>query len=149
MVDLSSSNDVTVARFTTPSHADVASAKLAALVVNSDDDRPPTTLTGEPLSDVVDPSDEAPGTQPSDSSSNRSVHSDTSTLEWDHEPFETFQHKVSQLVSSLLPASGPPIITRLQGGGYNRVIGVSFPDTTRELLLRPSPRSFLDTLDVH
>jgi hypothetical protein len=52
--------------------------------------------------------------------------SDTSTLEWDHEPFETFQARVLKLCETALPSScGTTSVQRMQGGGFNRIIGIS------------------------
>ncbi|KAK4452506.1 hypothetical protein QBC34DRAFT_492073 [Podospora aff. communis PSN243] len=57
-----------------------------------------------------------------------SVTSCTSTVEWDQEPYETFQHKVLACAKQVLwPATDPAdvVATRMTGGGYNRIIGLS------------------------
>ncbi|KAF2874700.1 phosphotransferase enzyme family-domain-containing protein [Massariosphaeria phaeospora] len=54
--------------------------------------------------------------------------STTSTIEFEHEPFDTFQEKVLQLchqdVYPDVPADAIQI-TRMEGGSYNRVIGIT------------------------
>ena len=57
--------------------------------------------------------------------------SDTSTLEWEHEPFETFQSRVQDLVLMQWPSlpEGSIAVERLKGGGYNRIIGFSTQDS--------------------
>ncbi|KAK0715940.1 hypothetical protein B0H67DRAFT_666424 [Lasiosphaeris hirsuta] len=59
---------------------------------------------------------------------NASIVSTTSTIEWEHEPYETFQHKVAAYAHRRLwPTINPTDvrITRMAGGGFNRIIGVS------------------------
>lgn len=52
--------------------------------------------------------------------------SDSSTLVYDHEPFETFQARALKLCQTVLPpADGKISIERMHGGGFNRIIGVS------------------------
>jgi hypothetical protein len=50
----------------------------------------------------------------------------TSTENFEHEPFETFQEKVKDLCQHLYPTRPRDAftITRMEGGGYNRVIGI-------------------------
>ena len=70
--------------------------------------------------------------------------SDSSTLVYDHEPFETFQARVLKLCeTSLTPARGTTSIERMQGGGFNRIIGVTVTssnagehDTVKQYILR-------------
>ncbi|KAJ5570148.1 uncharacterized protein N7459_009578 [Penicillium hispanicum] len=51
--------------------------------------------------------------------------SDSSTVVYDHEPFEAFQARVLKLCQTVLvPASGKISIERMRGGGFNRIIGV-------------------------
>jgi hypothetical protein len=51
--------------------------------------------------------------------------SETSTVYHEHECFETFQHKVAELVASKLNPDNKSIrIERMKGGSYNRVVGV-------------------------
>ena len=57
-----------------------------------------------------------------------SVVSNNSTIEWDQEPYETFQHKVIACAQKVLfPTSDATdiVATRMTGGGYNRIIGIS------------------------
>jgi len=55
--------------------------------------------------------------------------SETSTVEWDHEPYETFQHRVLSLARRAWPEwdnyCGDIHVERLKGGSYNRVIGIN------------------------
>lgn len=54
-----------------------------------------------------------------------SVTSNTSTDEYGHEPFETYQKRVGRLVTERLwPGTSPDDITvsRMPSGGYNRVV---------------------------
>jgi hypothetical protein len=48
-----------------------------------------------------------------------------STYTWSHEPFETYKLKVTQLCLDL--GFGEPVIERMDGGGFNRIIGLKFP----------------------
>lgn len=69
-------------------------------------------------------------------SSTTSHHSDTSsedsssTYRYSHEPWDSFQNRVSQLASQLFPDANVRDIQiqRMRGGGSNRVIGVGIPD---------------------
>ena len=47
---------------------------------------------------------------------------------YEHEPFDTFQHKVANLCQELRKdvASDCFEVTRLKGGSYNRVISITF-----------------------
>jgi hypothetical protein len=56
--------------------------------------------------------------------------SETSTVEHDQEPFETFQHKIRDLILQLYPqvCSEAIEIQRITGGSFNRIIGVRFPN---------------------
>ncbi|KUJ13248.1 uncharacterized protein LY89DRAFT_721299 [Mollisia scopiformis] len=58
-------------------------------------------------------------------SSESTVTSETSTLIYGQECFDTYQLKVIQLCNSL-NLGAPSSITRMQGGCFNRVIGLSF-----------------------
>ncbi|KAL4946725.1 kinase-like domain-containing protein [Aspergillus oleicola] len=52
--------------------------------------------------------------------------SDSSTVIYDHEPFEIFKARVLKLAQTVLnPANGEISIERMHGGGFNRIIGVS------------------------
>lgn len=52
--------------------------------------------------------------------------SDSSTVVYDHEPFETFQTRALRLCQSVLaPGAGVVSIEKMQGGGFNRIIGVT------------------------
>ena len=63
--------------------------------------------------------------------------SESSTIVYSHEPFESFKDKVALLITELFPAlkAEEIQITRLAGGGFNRIIGISIPQPYSE----PSP----------
>lgn len=49
----------------------------------------------------------------------------SSTVEYEQESFETYQHKVTQLCLDI--GYGEPVkIERMKGGGYNRIVGLEF-----------------------
>ncbi|KAF2874696.1 hypothetical protein BDV95DRAFT_591494 [Massariosphaeria phaeospora] len=50
--------------------------------------------------------------------------SETSTIIYEHEPFESFQYKVAQLASYIFPGSEVNI-QRMKGGSFNRVVGIT------------------------
>jgi hypothetical protein len=56
-----------------------------------------------------------------------SIVSGTSTIELEQEPYETYQHKASQLILDLFPGycAEDMQIERIEGGGNNRVLGVT------------------------
>jgi aminoglycoside phosphotransferase (APT) family kinase protein len=59
--------------------------------------------------------------------------SDSSTLVYDHEPYDTFQRCVLALCKSLFDHAENDIgIQRLKGGGHNRVIGISLGATDKD-----------------
>jgi hypothetical protein len=70
--------------------------------------------------------------------------SETSTIIYSHETFETYKRKVALLLASLFSPTfaSQAILTRLRGGSYNRIIGISTPSTSgsescpSELILR-------------
>ena len=77
-------------------------------------------LTGDPLQE-----------NQSTSPDNGDARSRTSTeYHVDHEPWETFRHKVTQLCRTLWPRLSDDhiIIERMRGGEYNRVVGVCITD---------------------
>jgi hypothetical protein len=52
--------------------------------------------------------------------------SDSSTVVYDHEPFETFKARVLELCQQVLgPPKGEISIKRMHGGGFNRIVGIS------------------------
>lgn len=67
--------------------------------------------------------------QGDDSSSICSESSIASTIEFEHEPYDTYQHRVTQLMLDYLPtrAIDDVQVQRMKGGSYNRIIGVSVP----------------------
>jgi hypothetical protein len=50
--------------------------------------------------------------------------SETSTIRYEHECFETFQHKVAQTAAHLGRDGTSIHIERMKGGNYNRVVGI-------------------------
>jgi hypothetical protein len=62
-----------------------------------------------------------------DSDNGASIISETSTIEYDQEPYETYQQKTAQLMLDHFPGyrTEDVKIERMEGGGYNRVIGVT------------------------
>lgn len=51
--------------------------------------------------------------------------SETSTVAYEHEPFETFQHKVAELMANKFGCNRASVRTEhIKGGAYNRVIGL-------------------------
>jgi hypothetical protein len=48
--------------------------------------------------------------------------SQTSTDLYDHEPFETFAHKVHSLLITMFPDELPIQVEHISGGSYNRVV---------------------------
>ncbi|OQD78287.1 hypothetical protein PENDEC_c001G05364 [Penicillium decumbens] len=73
-------------------------------------------------------------TTPASQGSRRSsCCSDTSTLTFGQEPFETFQHRAVELCNTVLD-KGSPTVERLRGGGFNRVLGLHLPNC--EYILR-------------
>ncbi|KAI1394707.1 hypothetical protein F4819DRAFT_506880 [Hypoxylon fuscum] len=62
------------------------------------------------------------------SCSNSDVESDTSTLVYDHESFTTYQSRILEFaLENVWPdaAAENIILERLQGGGFNRIIGIT------------------------
>ncbi|KAF2682001.1 hypothetical protein K458DRAFT_456465 [Lentithecium fluviatile CBS 122367] len=57
-----------------------------------------------------------------------SVNSSTSTIEYEHEPFDTFQHKVLQLCEAQFGLQNITV-ERMTGGSFNRIIGVTVAPT--------------------
>lgn len=64
-------------------------------------------------------------------------------FEYEQEPFETYQHKVSQLCHDL-GYGEPSKIERMKGGGYNRVIGLTLQSGQKHDYVLRIPRSALD-----
>jgi aminoglycoside phosphotransferase (APT) family kinase protein len=71
--------------------------------------------------------------------------SETSTIIYSHETFETYREKVALLLASLFSydIASQAVLSRLKGGSYNRIIGISMPSgrdqnhcTSKELILR-------------
>ena len=62
----------------------------------------------------------------------------SSTVEYSQESFETYQHKVSQLCHDI-GYGEPSKIERMKGGSFNRIIGLEFatPEVTKYVLRIP------------
>ena len=99
----------------------------------------PSTLMEEQLKDS--PEDESKNSsneefknltedQPDDSTDDSAISShsttpnSTSTYEWSHEPFSSFQHKIAELADQM-GASNISDVMRLDGGSSNRVISAT------------------------
>ena len=57
-----------------------------------------------------------------DASDRDECTSQTSSDLYDHEPFETFSHKVHSLLTTIFPDDLPIQVERMSGGSYNRVV---------------------------
>ncbi|KAL5634297.1 hypothetical protein ACGC1H_006191 [Rhizoctonia solani] len=62
-----------------------------------------------------------------DSDVGSGTDSETSTVEYSHEPFDTYQTRVRELLCALYGSNAGRVaeISRLSGGGFNRIIGVT------------------------
>ncbi|EUC55023.1 phosphotransferase enzyme family protein [Rhizoctonia solani AG-3 Rhs1AP] len=62
-----------------------------------------------------------------DSDVGSDADSETSTVEYSHEPFDTYQNRVRELLCVLYGSNAGRVaeISRLSGGGFNRIIGVT------------------------
>ncbi|KAL8752081.1 MAG: hypothetical protein Q9184_005856, partial [Pyrenodesmia sp. 2 TL-2023] len=73
-----------------------------------------------------------------------SIVSQTSTAEYEHEPFDQYVSKVQQLCRKLWPSATEDFeIERLKGGAFNRIIGItnpSFSDEGRKSYILRVPR---------
>ncbi|KAF2109364.1 hypothetical protein BDV96DRAFT_502540 [Lophiotrema nucula] len=83
----------------------------------------------------------------SDCECDAQTESETSTVEYEHEPYETFKDKARQLIVGLFPHSIIEV-ERLQGGSFNRVIGVSVSSKTSSKHSRPIKKFFQDCLGI-
>ena len=77
----------------------------------------------------------------SDHDSDSEYESDSSTIVYDHEPFEKFQTQVLTLCYKLFDKFSDDIsVERKRGGGFNRIIGISLVDkenfAVKEYILR-------------
>ena len=61
----------------------------------------------------------------------------TSTVEHDHEPYDTFQEKALALARLLLGDSGFVAVERMRGGSFNRVIGINVNNQPKYVLRIP------------
>ena len=89
--------------------------------------------------------DDAENTDDDNEDDAGSVHSQTSTVEYEHEPFESFQCKVLTLAQQTIwPQADPSRISveRMVGGVFNHIIDLSLTDesgaVSSELVLRIS-----------
>ncbi|MBE3049300.1 aminoglycoside phosphotransferase family protein, partial [Candidatus Bathyarchaeota archaeon] len=74
-------------------------------------------------------------------SDSSAAESCTSTVVYEHEPFDTFRLRVLELATGTVwPGSAKDeiIVERLRGGGFNRIIGIDriSPETTTRYILR-------------
>ncbi|CAI6331457.1 unnamed protein product [Periconia digitata] len=93
----------------------------------------------DPISEV-DPAHERSEHEDSDDQmDDDDAASETSTVAYehlDHEPWETFQHKVAQLAHSIFPEASKIDIERMKGGSFNRVVGVTVHARTQNIFAR-------------
>ena len=85
------------------------------------------------LSKTIMPSSDTQSSVGSRSSTNSfaSFISQTSTVEFEHEPFDQYVSKVQQLCQDLWPLAMEGFtIERLRGGSFNRIIGITFLSST-------------------
>jgi len=78
-----------------------------------------------------------------------SENSTTSTEEFEHEPFDTFQFKAVELCEKQWPhlSKDAFTVTRMDGGSYNRVLGVRFDGSWRQTSwLKRQAQMFLRTV---
>ncbi|KAL8667766.1 MAG: hypothetical protein Q9168_007188 [Polycauliona sp. 1 TL-2023] len=57
----------------------------------------------------------------------------TSSVEWNHDTWSVYVHRVHQLCRQLWPSASEDeefIVEKLQGGSYNRIIGIDTPPST-------------------
>ena len=86
-----------------------------------------TSPLDPPLENLEITSDSDYGSEcaPGSSGSSRSGVSDTSTLVYSHEPYDTYQSKVIQLCHDLWPTLYQEYsLERMKGGSFNRIIGI-------------------------
>lgn len=74
----------------------------------------------------------------SDTYASTTSHSQTSTLKFEHEPFETFRHRVSDLLLIIIQPQeiSNAILAKVKGGSFNRMLAVTLPRKQQELILR-------------
>jgi aminoglycoside phosphotransferase (APT) family kinase protein len=82
------------------------------------------------------------------SHSSSSVISESSTLEYEQESFETFRVKVVQLCIEV-GLGAPAEVERMAGGSFNRVIGVKFSSPSLSRYIIRIPRMTLDETEAH
>ncbi|KAF2128996.1 hypothetical protein P153DRAFT_431812 [Dothidotthia symphoricarpi CBS 119687] len=109
-------------------------------MVELEDVLSPPLPTPDALSHHTPPSDDDDNDDDDDDDDNdtSSTTSTTSTTQWAHEPFTTFHPRVLSLAHTLWPLAPPSSITieRMQGGGYNRIIGIAIPSLGVNCVLR-------------
>lgn len=110
---------------------------------NTEDVLPPPAASSEKhlqASRPALPQDDEHSDQASIHSLQSEARSETSTIAYEQETFETFQYSVLKLLSTVLPTfniSGA-VMNYLHGGGCNRVIGIGFPLQRQEFVVRLS-----------
>lgn len=86
--------------------------------------------------------------EPVDGSDSASIAvSDSSTLQYEQEPFESFQEKVTKLCSEV-GLGTPDKIERMAGGSSNRIIGLRFSAESVSRYVLRIPRFVLDSDEV-
>ena len=102
-------------------HSTTSSTDLQAREMQAD--HPPLDERElDPSSDYLSSDDDE------DDDDDNSSTASNSTVVFEHEPFSTFQHKISVCAhQTLWPTADPAsiVVTQMKGGGFNRIVGVS------------------------
>ncbi|KAF7902261.1 hypothetical protein EAF00_002164 [Botryotinia globosa] len=100
-------------------------------------------------SDGSDDDEKLESSSVTDRSNHSNQSSASSTYEYGQESFETYKLKVTQLCQNIGFGS-PSNVERMEGGSYNRIIGLTFPGQSedRNLVLR-IPRSPCEDYEMH
>lgn len=81
-------------------------------------------------------------------SNTRSRMGSNSTVYYEQEPFESYKLKVVKLCQDIGYGT-PSEIERIEGGSYNRIIGVAFSSSERHDYVLRIPRHVLDADEAH
>jgi aminoglycoside phosphotransferase (APT) family kinase protein len=112
------------------------SLRLLAIqhVLLPSDNHPEIQTAQSPVNDDLGPETENEDQIDMGSDCSSSVYSDSSSLVYDHEPFESFQAKVLNLAITILEGvdTNDIEVTRMKGGGFNRIIGISTKGSAQE-----------------
>ncbi|TFK34556.1 kinase-like domain-containing protein [Crucibulum laeve] len=83
---------------------------------------------------------ESEGNSAFSESDTSSLYSESSTIVYEHESFETFRHKAHDLFTILFPNEESIAVYRMAGGSFHRIVGATVTSdvavTQREVILR-------------